>query len=202
MGRIDLNKQCELCSSCNRNLLGTMCSIPHGDSTEYTELKQTKEVYNKDGTCDLYEFKTAKMKISDWFSMKWYGIKTRYWIVRSFFRNNLYGRIKYGFNIEDTWSLDISVAKYLAPRVRYLANNSHGYPGSLTDELIKTDKLTPYVGKDEPETWHNILMFIADGFDVIADDSFEADDEKIKEAENIKKETLRLFNLFYFNLWD
>jgi len=197
-----MNKNCNLCSSCDRNFLNSMCSVPYEDSTDYTEIKQSKDVINKDGSCDLYKHKTFKLRLIEWFNVKLYGIKMRYWDIRSFFRNNLYGRIKYGFNIEDTWSLDISVAKYLAPRIRYLANNSNGYPVTLTEDLIKTNKLTPYVGKDEPETWHNILIFMADGFDSIVNNTFEIDEDKAQESENVKNETLRLFHLFYFNLWD
>jgi len=188
---------CDLCSSCDRALIG-LCGIPTDESEELFELKKQEEVFTDKSTCDMYKHKTNLMKFKDYINMKVYGFKMTYYNTRSFFRNNLYGRIKYGFNIEDTWNLDANIAKYAAPRIKYLSKKVQGYPGMLDDDdYLMDNSLIAYADKNPLVTWKNILEYMANGFNSISGDNFDEENQ-----EDIQKETLRLFTLFYFNLWD
>lgn len=43
--------------------------------------------------------------------------------------NRLWWRVRHGYNPKDCWNLDHSLAKWLAPRLRHLAEQGHTYPG-------------------------------------------------------------------------
>jgi len=189
------------CKSCTRQLGDDTCFIPlKGREGELSTWETSTDVLSDDGSCEHYDKKTVFYNIKHFFDMKAYSIKNKYWSIRSFFIHKLYGHIKYGFNISDTWNLDSSISEYIAPRIRYLAKNTHGHPGLFDDDKwLKDNKLTPYTVEDKFETWKNILNRIADGFDKISnDDKYGLSDEEVA----YKKETFRLLELFYDNLWD
>ena len=112
-----------------------------------------------------------------------------FWAIRRFIRDIPYRfrsivfRIRHGFAREDTWSLDDATARFLAPRLRYLAENNMSYPGENINE----------------ELWSAILFKMADGFERMTKpdwDMFDRDEVVYVE------ECLDLFHSFFFNLWD
>ena len=112
-----------------------------------------------------------------------------FWAIRRFILEIPYRirsivfRLKHGFPREDTWSLDDAVARFLAPRLRYLAENHIGY----FDENIND------------EIWTAILFKMADGFErMTAPDWGSFDKDLLADAE----ECLDLFREYFFNLWD
>jgi len=186
-----------ICNKCNRHFIDGLCFMHYDDEHEYTEIKNSDNIMNDDKTCDYFQKITIFMKISNYFSQKLYGIKMKYYEIRSFFKNNLYGRIKYGFNIEDTWNLDTNIAKYMYPRVEYLSNHVNGYPGWLTDgKFLETNNLDKYYNDDKSIMWENILKGISYGFKkYLENDNEYSDNKEVYES-------LRLMTLFYENLWD
>jgi len=112
-----------------------------------------------------------------------------FWKIRRFFRNIPYRirsivfRVRHGFPMEDCWSLDDATARFLAPRLRYLAENNMSYPGENINE----------------ELWTAILYKMADGFERMTKPDW---DLFSKDTLDYAEECLDLFREFFFNLWD
>ena len=115
-----------------------------------------------------------------------------FWRIRRFILNiphrvrSIMFRLRHGFAREDTWSLDDATARFLAPRLRYLAEHTSGYPSAFD-------------GEDGDELWTAILAKMADGFERMTKpdwDSFSRDEMIYDE------ECLDLFREYFFNLWD
>ena len=100
------------------------------------------------------------------------------YIIYSFFL-----RIIKGFDIQDTWSLDISLASWMVPRLIHLRDNLHGFPANLNE--VK---------------WYEILSKMIYSFEQIAEDKFlMIDNEEMMDKIN---EGLDLFRQYDFDLWD
>ena len=82
-----------------------------------------------------------------------------------------------GFDKSECWNLDITIAKFILPRLKYFKENTISYP--------QVD-----IGLDG---WHEILDKMIYSFDeILKDDS--TDQDKIQEG-------LELFAKYYVNLW-
>lgn len=116
-------------------------------------------------------------------------------------------------NPKETWSLDITLAKYIIPRLKKFKELENGYPGR--GEM------------DTPEKWDKALDKMIQAFEYVIDlDEYWIDDprydytdimfgknkefyEKIKEnkrSEDIRRlaainEGLQLFAKYYMSLW-
>jgi len=90
-------------------------------------------------------------------------------------------QLRYGFWREDCWSLDLALAKWILPRLQYLAENNHGYPGALSEE-----------------EWLAILYKLIDGFELFAREDYVGDAEQWAYI----NDCLDLFREFFFDLWD
>ena len=115
-----------------------------------------------------------------------------FWRIRRFVRNipyyirSIVFRLRHGFSREDTWDLNDAVARFLTPRLLYMAENTSGYPSAFD-------------GEDGDELWIAVLFKIADGFErMTAPDWDEFSQEEITYVE----ECLDLFREFFFSLWD
>jgi hypothetical protein len=112
-----------------------------------------------------------------------------FWTIRRFVLDipskarSLLFRLRHGFSREDTWALDTATAKFLAPRLLYLAEHHCGYPHQFD-------------GEDGDELWTAILAKMADGFERIAEDRTDIFDD------DYDGECLDLFRAFFFSLWD
>lgn len=132
-----------------------------------------------------------------------YKLKMKMYDFRNFFIYNLKGRIFYGFDLRDTWSLDVSLAKQIYPRLKYfIESEPQGFPSSLeSDNFININGLEPYmVGLTDEElyaSWIIILEKILRTFEALSKgiNSKEVPFEERQEA-------LRLFALFYEAMWD
>lgn len=106
-------------------------------------------------------------------------------------------------NPREVWNLDVTLAKYIIPRLKLLKKIQHGYPG-------KGDM-------DTPEKWDEALDKMIKAFELhlkmvdLNDDYFDksegdgkwhADMNKIEADEAIVKEGLYLFAEWYGSLWD
>lgn len=87
----------------------------------------------------------------------------------------------------ETWSLDITIAKYILPRLKAFKVHTNGYPSCLSS-------------MDE---WYEILDKMITAFQLITDgEIFEPKAESEREKDNkIIDEGLELFRKYYFNLW-
>jgi hypothetical protein len=73
--------------------------------------------------------------------------------------------LRNGFDYQDCWSLDVSLAKWLAPRLTHFAKNSMGYPGVKpysgefgndkwrADLWVATKAVVAYSKKWDAKTW-------------------------------------------------
>lgn len=85
---------------------------------------------------------------------------------------------KHGIDQSEVWALDVTIAKFVLPRIKLLRKTTYGYPANLT-----------------PEKWDIILKKIQTTFKITATDSLT--------PENYAKhqEGLDLFTTYYNNLW-
>lgn len=103
-------------------------------------------------------------------------------------------RTERGFDDSETWSLDHTIARFIAPRLRVLQKQAHGHPPNLTQE-----------------GWENILGEIAEGFEAVLAieeliwEKYDFDIKKYRQAEKElyrkANKGLELFKKWYFNLW-
>ncbi len=100
--------------------------------------------------------------------------------IKRFFRRNFF-RLRHGFNYEDCWNLDYSLAKWLLPRLKHLKANNCGYPWGMTIE-----------------EWEIILGKMVVAFELILEDDFWLIPEEKAKVE----EGLDLFRKHFHNLWD
>lgn len=87
----------------------------------------------------------------------------------------------------ETWSLDITIAKYILPRLKAFRKDVCGYPSSLGSK----------------KKWYEIIDKMILSFQLIVDEKiFDTmyEDERQK-VENTINEGLNLFREYYFNLW-
>jgi hypothetical protein len=114
--------------------------------------------------------------------MMFWRIRWSFLHVFDWFRARLFW-LRHGFPREDAWGLDTATAKFLAPRLMYLAEHHDGYPHQFD-------------GEDGDELWTAILAKMADGFERIASDRLEIYDN------GYEGECLDLFREFFYALWD
>ncbi len=191
-----------ICDSCN-NAIVTRCFKPsdtlyNGEPTYTMELQD--EVRSNETECQFYDKTTTSQKVKNFFNRIKYYIVNKFADLRVFFVYNLYGRIKYGFDLTDLWSLDSSITKFVYPRLkRFVEKGTQGYPSVISDdEYMKNNNLEYLIGADEMTTWNNILNKILKAFEVLNSDEYTRIIDKHEDV----KEGLRLFGIFYSSLWD
>ena len=138
-----------------------------------------------------------------------------YWTVWDNIRpgtiKHLYQRMRQGWSYQDCWSIDWYIAEILPKMLRHLKKNNHGHPQGVTEN-----------------EWHEILEAIAHGFDlqyqILEYKLFDFSNKKQKKViknmfhknpklyENCKimttkdraaiKKSWRLFQKYFYNLWD
>ena len=88
----------------------------------------------------------------------------------------MYRRIVWGFNPDELWSLDHTIARFMAKRLPHFRSHLCGHPCSLT----------------EPE-WGAILAKMEKSFQMVA--AYEEDGDGVEEG-------LDLFRKYFMDLWD
>jgi hypothetical protein len=104
-------------------------------------------------------------------------------------------RLRHGFRYEDCWSLDTSVAEWLAPRLYHLAEHHAGHPTYFCGESDPYSEHCDADGCDD--IWTAILYKMAEGFELI-----DKDDDPSQERRDYIDECLDLFREFFYSLWD
>ena len=87
---------------------------------------------------------------------------------------------KHGWDPSETWNLDVTIAHFILPRLKYLRKNTHGYPANLTEK-----------------SWDKILKQMIKAFKLITSD----DDFTVHSTKKLDK-GLQLFAKYYRGLWD
>lgn len=91
-------------------------------------------------------------------------------------------RLERGFDDSETWNLDATISKFIYPR--------------LLAFIEDTKRLQCHPGSIEFNEWLDILKKMADGFELLSQDSERTDDE-----EKIIETALDLFREHFHNLW-
>ncbi len=103
--------------------------------------------------------------------------------------------IRHGYRYEESWYLDTALARWVAPRLRYLAEHHCGHPTYFCGASDPYSEHCDVDGCDE--IWTAILYKIAEGFELIA----KGDDDGPERCDYIG-ECLDLFREYFFSLWD
>jgi len=221
---------CNICDNCKKSFGSKMCFIPTKDN-KFVEWKKSRLVLNDDSTCDFYDPKNLKDRIFDVIKGEYYRTCRFFSNIYDFFKYNIILRIRYGFDIRDSWSVYSATAEFMRPRLRRMIDKDpHGCPSLFTDrKLVEKNNLAPYFSgelKDEwftdtdieepMKAWLNVLEAIYYSVEFVTDefgDKFnyfykneygedELDKEKSLEVHNRVDEGFRLLGLFFQNLWD
>lgn len=91
-------------------------------------------------------------------------------------------RLKQGFDESETWALDVTIAKFIYPRLKCFYNNGNIY--SIPCDFTK-------------EEWCNIIKQMIDAFEILSND-----DVTTKEQDAIAHKGLDLFVKYYGHLWN
>ena len=112
-------------------------------------------------------------------------------------------RFKRGYSTRDCWSIDYFLADILPKMLKQLRENSSGCPGDLYDNKKKDNQC---------HKWDKVLIEMEEGFksaEEILNIDFMKDGDttkqwKAKEKILYKKfdKGMKLFNKYFFNLWD
>lgn len=219
-----------LCDNCSRSMFNNTCSIP--TENDMYMWKNHREVINDDGTCDYYKKERVIEKIKDFFLTPYYRASRKIEAVCDFFKFNVVNRMKYKFDIRDTWNLSTSISEFIVPRLKYfIKNKPMGTPGQLVNrKFVEDNNLTQYFSGelndewfdpngDNTETydaWIKILSAMLKTFEYNSDSfseeynvmvtndygELELDHELLKQRNDMNAEGLRLFSIFFENLWD
>lgn len=85
-----------------------------------------------------------------------------------------------GFSDDETWNLDVAIAKFIIPRLKRFREISYAYPHDLT-----------------PEIWDCMLRDMIAGFEWFASDVGERDEDGYLEA----RDNVKMFAEYFGALW-
>ena len=116
-----------------------------------------------------------------------------------------------GFDDSDMWSLDYTLCKFLAPRLRALAETVHGFPTELLyGEGVDATALTAFDALPEAEQklrsdqafaeWKAIIGKMARAMELWVETQMYLEPGTPEEQE--WKEGFELFHKYLFALWD
>lgn len=98
---------------------------------------------------------------------------------------NKYHKLTRGFTDEEIWNLDHTAAEWLIPRLKYLKENTCGYPPDF----------------ESFGEWLKILQKMIDAFELYLEDEWPDDPEVMKKQNEIIEEGMQLFGKYFRNLW-
>lgn len=134
-----------------------------------------------------------------WCYWRWHSFTS--WVSQTLFT------IRHGYNYADCWSLDYSMAKWMAPRLRHLANNSAGCPCTygMTQEEIDCCA-SPEQWTPRHDQWVADINKAAKFFeDIVAyeDGDFREDWQEVEaDLQKRQREVFTWMATWYRGLWD
>jgi hypothetical protein len=95
-------------------------------------------------------------------------------------------KYRLGFNPEDIWNLDISIARYILPRLKYLKRIKLSHPSRLSEKQ-----------------WDREISKMIRAFELIANDTYfdYGDGKDVKRRSKIINDGLASFIKHYHSLW-
>lgn len=162
-------------------------------------------------------FEKLNQEKDTWYTTLWWFLRYK---IKGFFAHDITYKIRRfwqrgvrGWANSDCWSLDYSLAKVITDTVKYLRDNSHGYPTGLTpakwrailDKIIYTFEISQKISEDnlyliednkERQKWQKTLKNIKR--------KHGPNGSRCMSIREIKKynEGWENFREFYHNLWD
>lgn len=116
-----------------------------------------------------------------------------------------------GFDDRELWSLDITLANYIVPRLQAFRDVNVDRvvcPGTLEAAFLSDSEEELIDGIKETDTtemlndhWRNVLNTMIEGFTIIADEQILVNWGD-KENTGKANRALCLFHKYYFDLWD
>lgn len=104
-----------------------------------------------------------------------------------------------GWSDEELWSLDHSIAEFLAPRLRRLAEITHGSPSGYPNKYYSRDAETDH------ESWRRDLAAAAEAFAEYVDCAQATDGWSMEREEAAYREAKRAMDWiaeWFGSLWD
>lgn len=179
-----------ICDNCKKKFDDTMCFVESRNDL-YT-LVNSIDVMDNETKCMEFVKEDKPNIITVLFSK----VSSILSSIKSNIKYGLIYRAKYGFDVRETWDLDVHLAKYIYPRLKYLSEHTQSFPARLeNDDFLEENRLVQYKDKDGFETWRNIMIVMLDYFKTKGDDSFDF-------CVVPNEEGFRLFTLFWNDLWD
>jgi len=93
-------------------------------------------------------------------------------------------RKKRGWDDGDTWSLDLTIAEFILPRLKRFREVTCGYPGDLSEEK-----------------WDKILSQMIEAFEIVVIEQGPPIEPSTSEKSKKVRRGLDLFRDYYFGLW-
>lgn len=89
-----------------------------------------------------------------------------------------------GFDASELWSLDMTVARFIIPRLEAFIDDTEGYPPDMS-----------------PDEWYKILHDMLSAFQLLADDNLPFGKEEADKREETIRKGLDLFVEYFQHLW-
>ena len=96
-------------------------------------------------------------------------------------------RMTRGFDDSETWNLDITIAKFIVPRLKAFKECKNGHPSRLTEKK-----------------WNKILDEMIEGFELYCKkDEWEFEQDLNERNDKFAKvnKSLKLFSKYFHDLW-
>ena len=106
-----------------------------------------------------------------------------------------------GFHYEDTWNLDLTIIKFILPRLAYFRDNHDGVPNNMFIEMgVDMDKPISNECHDEADKlWIDKINKILYGFEIyLVRDWYDWDFEDQKRI----KDAWELFRKYFCHFWN
>lgn len=111
-------------------------------------------------------------------------------------------RMRHGFDFRDCWSLDTAMAKWLAPRLRYMSEIAHGAPWGYPNE-VEFAGSDPDEVETDFEAWKVDLLAASKALAAYAsvyDDDLDYDSER--RVFDAGKDAMKWVAKNFPSLWD
>jgi hypothetical protein len=91
-----------------------------------------------------------------------------------------------GFDDTETWNLDVTLAKFIVPRLKVFKELNNGYPSKFKAK----------------EEWDKVLDEMIEGFELYSDKwKCSSDQNMLNLEEHKRKQAVKLLGEYFYDLW-